>query len=109
MFYVIEKGHRLWALAKRVYGDGNAYPLIFEANREVIKDPDLIFVGQKIRIPRAVPAPPSPADGHPLQAFMHGPGGPGLHLSGVTPQTPGSGPPIKSPWPPSSPRHTGPR
>jgi nucleoid-associated protein YgaU len=27
------------------------YPRIFEANREVIKDPDLIFVGQKIRIP----------------------------------------------------------
>lgn len=52
-FYVIEKGDTLWALAKRFYGDGNAYPRIFEANREVIKDPDLIFVGQKIRIPKA--------------------------------------------------------
>ena len=51
-FYVIEKGDTLWALAKRFYGDGNAYPRIFEANREVIKDPDLIFVGQKIRIPK---------------------------------------------------------
>jgi len=30
---------------------GNQYPKIFEANREVIKDPDLIFPGQKIRIP----------------------------------------------------------
>jgi nucleoid-associated protein YgaU len=51
-FHVIEKGDTLWALAKRFYGDGNAYPRIFEANREVIKDPDLIFVGQKIRIPK---------------------------------------------------------
>lgn len=51
-FYVIKKGDTLWALAKRFYGDGNAYPRIFEANREVIKDPDLIFVGQKIRIPK---------------------------------------------------------
>jgi len=51
-YHVIEKGDTLWALAKRFYGDGNAYPRIFEANREVIKDPDLIFVGQKIRIPK---------------------------------------------------------
>lgn len=51
-FHVIEKGDTLWGLAKRFYGDGSAYPRIFEANREVIKDPDLIFVGQKIRIPK---------------------------------------------------------
>ena len=52
-YHVIEKGDTLSALAKRFYGDANAYPRIFEANREVIKDPDLIFVGQKIRIPKA--------------------------------------------------------
>jgi nucleoid-associated protein YgaU len=52
-YHVIAKGETLSALAKRYYGDGNAYPRIFEANREVIKDPDLIFVGQKIRIPKA--------------------------------------------------------
>lgn len=57
MFYVIEKGDRLWALAKRFYGDGNAYRRIFEANREVIKDPDLIFVGQKVRIPKGGACP----------------------------------------------------
>ena len=50
-FYVIEKGDTLSAIAKRYYGDFKLYPRIFEANREVIKDPDLIFVGQKIRIP----------------------------------------------------------
>lgn len=50
-FYVIQKGDTLSAIAKRFYGDANAYPRIFEANREVIKDADLIFPGQKIRIP----------------------------------------------------------
>ncbi|MCI0420990.1 MAG: LysM peptidoglycan-binding domain-containing protein, partial [Acidobacteria bacterium] len=39
-------------IAKHYYGDANAYPKIFEANREVIKDPNLIFPGQKVRIPR---------------------------------------------------------
>jgi nucleoid-associated protein YgaU len=52
-YHVIAKGETLSALAKRYYGDGNAYPRIFEANREVIQDPDLIFVGQKIRMPKA--------------------------------------------------------
>jgi LysM repeat protein len=50
-FYVIEKGDTLWAIAKKHLGDGNRYPEIFEANREVILDPDKIFPGQKIRIP----------------------------------------------------------
>jgi len=50
-YYVIEKGDTLSAIAKHYYGSFKLYPRIFEANREVIKDPDLIFVGQKIRIP----------------------------------------------------------
>ena len=50
-YHVIQKGDTLWALAQKYYGKGAEYPRIFEANREVIKDPDLIFVGQKIRIP----------------------------------------------------------
>jgi nucleoid-associated protein YgaU len=50
-YYVIEKGDTLSAVAKRYYGNANDYPRIFEANREVIKNPDLIFPGQKIRIP----------------------------------------------------------
>nr|WP_281241822.1 LysM peptidoglycan-binding domain-containing protein [Thiocapsa roseopersicina] len=47
----MEKGDTLSAIAKRFYDDANAYPRIFEANREVIKDADLIYPGQKIRIP----------------------------------------------------------
>ena len=52
-YYEIVSGDTLSALAKKYYGDASKYPQIFEANREVIKDPDLIFVGQKIRIPLA--------------------------------------------------------
>ena len=51
-YYVIKKGDTLWGIAKAFYGDGNKHTLVFEANREVIRDPDLIFPGQKIRIPQ---------------------------------------------------------
>ncbi len=50
-YYIIKKGDTLSAIAKQFYGKANEYPKIFEANREVIKDPNLIFPGQKIRIP----------------------------------------------------------
>lgn len=50
-YYQIVSGDTLSAIAKRYYGNASEYPRIFEANREVIQDPDLIFVGQKIRIP----------------------------------------------------------
>jgi nucleoid-associated protein YgaU len=50
-YYEIVSGDSLSAIAKKYYGKASEYPRIFEANREVIKDPDLIFVGQKIRIP----------------------------------------------------------
>ena len=50
-YYEIVSGDTLSGVAKKYYGDGSAYMRIFEANREVIKDPDKIFVGQKIRIP----------------------------------------------------------
>jgi nucleoid-associated protein YgaU len=52
-YYVIKSGDTLSAIAKQFYGDANQYPKIFEANREVIKDANLIFPGQKIRIPKA--------------------------------------------------------
>ncbi|NTV65073.1 MAG: peptidoglycan-binding protein LysM [Oscillochloris sp.] len=50
-YYIIKKGDTLSAIAKQFYGKANDYPRIFEANREVIKDANLIFPGQKIRIP----------------------------------------------------------
>jgi nucleoid-associated protein YgaU len=50
-YYEIQKGDNLWKIADKFYGDGSKYTAIFEENREVIKDPDKIFPGQKIRIP----------------------------------------------------------
>jgi nucleoid-associated protein YgaU len=51
-FYVIQKGDTLSKIAKAYYGDAMKYPVIFEANREVIKNADLIYPGQTVRIPK---------------------------------------------------------
>jgi nucleoid-associated protein YgaU len=51
-YYIIQKGDSLSKIAKEFYGNAMEYPKLFEANREVIEDPDLIYPGQKIRIPR---------------------------------------------------------
>ena len=50
-YYTIKSGDTLSSIAKQFLGNASAYNQIFEANREVIRDPDKIFVGQKIRIP----------------------------------------------------------
>jgi nucleoid-associated protein YgaU len=50
-YYEIQSGDSLWKIAKQFYGSGTKHEAIFAANREVIKDPNLIFPGQKIRIP----------------------------------------------------------
>lgn len=51
-YYDIKSGDTLSAIAQRFYGKASEYPRIVEANLEVIKDPDRIFAGQKIRIPK---------------------------------------------------------
>jgi len=51
VFYTIKKGDTLWGIATDFYKDGSKYPLIVEANLEVIKDADKIYPGQSIRIP----------------------------------------------------------
>jgi len=50
-YYTIASGDSLSKIAKKFYGDAMDYPKLFIANREVIKDADLIYPGQKIRIP----------------------------------------------------------
>ena len=50
-YYTIVSGDSLSKIAKKFYGDAMDYPKLFDANREVIKDADLIYPGQKIRIP----------------------------------------------------------
>jgi nucleoid-associated protein YgaU len=52
-YYVVQSGDSLSKIAQEFYGKASEYPRIFEANREVIKDPNLIYPGQKLRIPMA--------------------------------------------------------
>jgi len=49
--YTVKKGDTLSAIAKAHYGDGNKYPVIFEANKPMLKDPNKIYPGQVLRIP----------------------------------------------------------
>ncbi len=49
--YAIVSGDTLGAIAKRYYGKASKYMKIFEANRDIIDDPNKIYPGQKIRIP----------------------------------------------------------
>ena len=49
--YTVAKGDSLSTIAKQLWGDANQWPRIFEANRSIIKDPDLIHPGQVLTIP----------------------------------------------------------
>jgi nucleoid-associated protein YgaU len=49
--YEVKSGDSLSKIAKHEYGDANAWPTIFEANKDILKDPNKIFPGQKLRIP----------------------------------------------------------
>jgi len=49
--YTVVKGDSLSKIAKREYGDANAWNRIYEANRDIIKNPDLIYPGQNLKIP----------------------------------------------------------
>ena len=50
-FYEIVSGDTLGGIAKKYYGKASAYTRIFEANKDIISDPNKIYPGQKIRIP----------------------------------------------------------
>jgi len=48
---VVKPGQNLWLLARRSYGSGFRYTIIFEANRNQISNPDLIYPGQVLQLP----------------------------------------------------------
>jgi len=48
---VVQPGNSLWRLARRLYGQGVQYTVIYEANRDQIRDPDLIYPGQVLEAP----------------------------------------------------------
>jgi len=50
-FHTVVSGDSLSKIAKEVYGDAMKYPIIFEANKPMLKSPDLIYPGQVLRIP----------------------------------------------------------
>jgi nucleoid-associated protein YgaU len=50
-FYTVVSGDSLSKIAKAQYGDPMKYPLLFEANQPMLKDPDKIYPGQVLRIP----------------------------------------------------------
>lgn len=50
--YEVVAGDSLSKIAKRFYGDAAKYPRIFEANRDQLKDPNVIHPGQRLRIPQ---------------------------------------------------------
>jgi len=49
--YEVVAGDTLSKISKKFYGDANKYMKIFEANKDQLKDPDKINVGQKLKIP----------------------------------------------------------
>ncbi|MFK7809235.1 MAG: peptidoglycan-binding protein LysM [Saprospiraceae bacterium] len=51
-FYTVKRGDSLSKIAKALYGDPMKYKKIFEANKPMLKDPNLIYPGQTLRIPR---------------------------------------------------------
>lgn len=50
--YEVKPGDTLGAIAQRFYGKASLYPKIFEANRDILQNPDLIKAGQKLKIPK---------------------------------------------------------
>jgi nucleoid-associated protein YgaU len=51
-YYTVQAGDNLSKIARHFYGDANRYSAIFEANKPMLADPDKIYPGQTLRIPR---------------------------------------------------------
>ena len=50
-FYTVQSGDTLGKIAAQLYGKASKYPVIFEANKPMLSDPDKIYPGQSLRIP----------------------------------------------------------
>jgi len=50
-FHTVASGDTLGKIAKKYYGNAMKYPVIFEANKPMLSDPDKIYPGQVLRIP----------------------------------------------------------
>lgn len=70
--YVVQPGDSLSKIAKEVYGDGSRWPEIFEANKDKLPDPGMIYPGQELHIPYgpddvAKPLPTEPPTEPPVE------------------------------------------
>ena len=53
----VERGHTLWGISQKYYGDGSRYQIIFAANNSQIRNPNLIYPGQLFVVPKPEPKP----------------------------------------------------
>jgi nucleoid-associated protein YgaU len=51
--YTVQPGNSLWLIARKAYGNGTQYTVLFGANKEHIRDPNLIYPGQIITVPKS--------------------------------------------------------
>ena len=51
----IQPGNNLWRISRVIYGDGDRYTVIYEANKDQIRDPNIIYPGQILMTPGVVP------------------------------------------------------
>lgn len=56
--YTVKSGDTLWNISKKFYGNGSLYPAIYEANKDKISNPNLIFPNQILDIPNQTPNDP---------------------------------------------------
>jgi LysM repeat protein len=56
--YVVQKGDTLFNIAQKMYGDGKFWTLLFQANSNLIKNPDMIQVGWNLAVPAKTQTPP---------------------------------------------------
>ena len=52
---VIQPGNNLWRISRVLYGSGEKYTLLYKANKDQIRDPDMIFPGQIFMTPDVAP------------------------------------------------------
>lgn len=60
---IIRRGDSLWRVARRNYGAGIRYTTIFDANRDQIRDPNLIYPGQVLKVPEGESAEDTSTNG----------------------------------------------
>ena len=49
--YTVQAGDSLWSIARKAYGTGTKWGILYEANQTAIKDPNIIYTGQVLTIP----------------------------------------------------------